>query len=57
MGDYAAARRTGTFAPSLAGRLDVSARERVRTANLNFIRESGIRAVEANVVYAVATKA
>jgi hypothetical protein len=25
-------------------------------ANLNFIRESGIRSVEANVAYAVATK-
>jgi ubiquinone/menaquinone biosynthesis C-methylase UbiE len=37
--------------------LDATARERVREANLNFIRESGIRSVEANVVYAVATKA
>lgn len=37
--------------------LDAGARERVRTANLNFIRESGIRSVDANVVYAVATKA
>ena len=36
--------------------LDASARESVRMANLNFIRESGIRSVEANVVYAVATK-
>ena len=32
------------------------ARERVRAANERYIRESGIRAVEANVVYAVATK-
>ena len=31
--------------------------ERVRMANLNFIRESNIQSVEANVVYAVATKA
>lgn len=36
--------------------LDASARERVRMANLSFIRQSGIRSVEANVVYAVATK-
>jgi ubiquinone/menaquinone biosynthesis C-methylase UbiE len=36
--------------------LDASARERVRTANFNFIRQSGIGSVEANVVYAVATK-
>ncbi len=37
-------------------KLDAGAREIVRTANLNFIRQSGIRSVEANVVYAVATK-
>lgn len=36
--------------------LDDSARERVRVANMDFIRESGIRSVEANVVYATATK-
>ena len=36
--------------------LDASARERVRMANLDFVRQSGIRSVEANVVYAVATK-
>ena len=36
--------------------LDASARERVHMANLSFIRESGVRSVEANVVYAVATK-
>lgn len=37
--------------------LDAKAREHVRTANLNYIRDAGIRSVEANVVYAVATKA
>jgi ubiquinone/menaquinone biosynthesis C-methylase UbiE len=37
--------------------LDEKAREQVRTANLNYIRESGIRSVEVNVVYAIATKA
>ena len=31
-------------------------REQVRTANLSFIRASGTRAVQANVIYAVATK-
>jgi ubiquinone/menaquinone biosynthesis C-methylase UbiE len=36
--------------------LDAGARERVRTANFDFIRTSGITAVEANVIYAVATK-
>ena len=36
--------------------LDATARERVREANLHFIRQSGIRSVEANVVYAAATK-
>jgi ubiquinone/menaquinone biosynthesis C-methylase UbiE len=36
--------------------LNADAREHVRTANLNYIRESGIRSVEVNVVYAVATK-
>ena len=36
--------------------LDPRSRERVRTANLDFIRTWGIRSVEANVVYAVATK-
>src|SRR5688572_1920511 len=36
--------------------LDASARKHVRDANLNYIRESGIRSVEVNVVYAVATK-
>lgn len=37
--------------------LDASALERVRMSNLNFSRQLGIRLVEANVVYAVATKA
>lgn len=36
--------------------LDAAARERVRAANLDFIRRSGVRSVEANVVYAIATK-
>jgi len=36
--------------------LDAAARERVRAANLNYIRNSGVRAVEANVVYAIAAK-
>jgi hypothetical protein len=37
--------------------LDSAARERVRQANLDYIRRSGLRAVEANVVYAIANKA
>ncbi len=36
-------------------RLDEKSRERVRQDNLNFIRESGVRSVEANVIYGVAT--
>ena len=36
--------------------LDAKSRERVRTANLTYIRDSGIASVEANVVYAIATK-
>lgn len=36
--------------------LDPAARERVRIANLDHVRRSGIRAVEANVVYAVASR-
>lgn len=36
--------------------LDAAARERVRIANLDYIRRSGVRSVEANVVYAIATK-
>jgi len=37
--------------------LDEKTRESVRTANLNYIRDAGIRSLEANVVYAIATKA
>jgi len=36
--------------------MSAEAREQVRAANLSYIRDSGIRSVEANVVYAVATK-
>jgi ubiquinone/menaquinone biosynthesis C-methylase UbiE len=36
--------------------LDTMDRQKVRTANLDYIRESGITSVEANVVYAIATK-
>jgi SAM-dependent methyltransferase len=36
--------------------LDVAARDRVRVANLDYIRNAGITSVEANVVYAVAHK-
>lgn len=36
--------------------LDAAARERVRAANVEFIRNSGITSVEANVVYAVVEK-
>jgi len=37
--------------------LNSNQREQVRTANLSYVSKSGIRAVEANVVYAIATKA
>lgn len=37
--------------------LDAESRERVREDNLNFIYESGVGSVEANVIYAVARKA
>ena len=37
--------------------LDAAGRERVRAANLGYIRQSGISAVETNVVYAIARKA
>ena len=37
--------------------LDAAARERVRIENLAFIREHGVTAVQANVVYAIAVKA
>jgi ubiquinone/menaquinone biosynthesis C-methylase UbiE len=36
--------------------MDADARERVHAANLSYMRSSGIRSVEANVVYAMATK-
>jgi len=36
--------------------LDPQALERVRSANLEFVRNSGLTAVEANVVYAIADK-
>jgi hypothetical protein len=36
--------------------LDTAARERVRDANFEFIRNSGITSVEVNVVYAIAKK-
>ena len=36
--------------------LDPAQKERVRLANLEYVRSSGIRSVEANVVYAAATK-
>jgi ubiquinone/menaquinone biosynthesis C-methylase UbiE len=38
-------------------KLDARGRDHVRAANLAFIRDAGIRSVEANVVYAGATKA
>jgi ubiquinone/menaquinone biosynthesis C-methylase UbiE len=37
--------------------MDADAREHVRAANLNYIQTSAIRSVEANVIYAIATKA
>lgn len=36
--------------------LDAASRERVRRDNLEFMRESGVSSVEANVIYAVGTK-
>jgi len=36
--------------------MDAGARQRVHAANLSYIRSSGIRSVEANVVYAIATR-
>ena len=36
--------------------LDASDRERVRAANFDYIERSGVRAVEVNVVYAIARK-
>jgi len=37
--------------------LNSNQREQVRRANLNYVSDPGIHAVEANVVYAIATKA
>jgi len=42
----------GTF-----DQIDAAGRDHVREANLEYIRSSAIRAVEANVVYAIAPKA
>jgi hypothetical protein len=42
---------------STVEQLDVRDRDRVRTANLAYLRDTGIRSVEAKVLYAVATKA
>jgi SAM-dependent methyltransferase len=36
--------------------LDAAARDRVRLANWAYVERSGVRAVEANVVYAIATR-
>ena len=47
----------GTGSRGTLEQLEAKAREHVRTANLGYIRDSGIRSVEVNVVYAVATKA
>ena len=47
----------GTGYRGTLDQLDSAGRERVRAANLRFIRESGTSAVEANVVYAIARKA
>ena len=43
-------------AARLDHQLDAAARDRVRAVNLQYIRNSGIKSVEANVVYAVADK-
>ena len=42
----------GTF-----DQLDIGGQQKVRAANLTYIRDSGITSVEANVVYAISTKA
>ena len=47
---------TGTGYRGTLDQLDDAQRERVRAANLDYIRRSGIDAVEANVVYAIAAK-
>jgi ubiquinone/menaquinone biosynthesis C-methylase UbiE len=38
-------------------KLDTEAREQVRLDNIGFIQQSGVKSVEANVIYAVAVKA
>ena len=40
----------------LSDQIDPLVQQKVRTANLTYIRDSGITSVEANVVYAIATK-
>ena len=47
----------GTGYRGTIDQLDEESRERVRRSNFNFIRETRVRSVEANVIYAVATKA
>jgi SAM-dependent methyltransferase len=47
----------GTGYRGTLDQLDAAGRERVRAANLGYIRQSGTSAVEANVVYAIARKA
>jgi len=46
----------GTGYRRTVDQLDAAARERVRAANLDFLRERGVRTLEANVLYALATK-
>jgi hypothetical protein len=46
----------GTGYRGTVEQLDAHAFARVRTTNLEFVVQSGIKAVEANVVYALATK-
>jgi ubiquinone/menaquinone biosynthesis C-methylase UbiE len=47
----------GTGYRGTVEQLDAESYERIRRANLDFIRESSVQSVEANVIYAVATKA
>jgi ubiquinone/menaquinone biosynthesis C-methylase UbiE len=47
----------GTGYRGTLDQLDAAGRERVRAANLGYIRQSGLSAVETNVVYAIARKA
>jgi len=46
----------GTGYRGTLDQLDPGARERVRLANREYVQRSGIRAVEANVVYAITTR-